>query len=292
MVSSGMRRLVGLGFLAGALAACGSSSANGTATAHAQGLQSAVASPRPVPTGAPHPAPAEAASTEHRFGNAAAVAAPDRSPEDRALDDGRKPAEMLTFFEIAPGARVAEIAAGGGYTAELLARAVGAEGRVYATNNKFVLERFAEKPWRERLNKTVMSNVVRVDREFDDPLPSEAKDLDAVLIVLFYHDTVWQKVDRNKMNRAIFAALKPGGIYGVVDHSGRPGTGTTETETLHRIEEKVVREEIERAGFSFDSAASFLRSPSDGRDWNASPRSAGDRRGTSDRFVLKFRKPR
>lgn len=222
---------------------------------------------------------------------AAIVAAPDRSPEDRALDAGRHPAEMLAFFGIEPGMKVAEIAAGGGYTTELLARAVGPTGVVYGQNNKFVLDRFAEKPWSARLQKPVMKRVVRVNREFDDPLPPEAHDLDAVFIVLFYHDTVWQGTDRAKMNAAVYRALKPGGTYAVIDHSGRAGSGTTETKTLHRIEEKNVRQEIGAAGFQLVGEADFLRNPADVRDWNDSPSAAAERRGTSDRFVLKFVKP-
>jgi predicted methyltransferase len=219
------------------------------------------------------------------------VASADRSDADRALDAGRKPAEVLAFFEIGPGMRVAEIGAGGGYTTELLARAVGPTGRVYGQNSKFVLERFAEKPWSERLAKPVNAAIVRVDREFDDPLPPDAKNLDAVLSILIYHDTVWFKTDRARMNQAIFSALKSGGVYGVVDHSARPGTGTSEVETLHRIEESAVVSEIEKAGFQLDGTADFLRNPADARDWNDSPRAAGERRGTSDRFVLKFKKP-
>ena len=223
--------------------------------------------------------------------SASAVAAADRSDADRALDAGRFPAETLAFFEIRPGMRVAELGAAGGYTTELLARAVGPTGRVYGQNPKFILERFAEKPWSERLAKPVNAPVVRVDREFNDPLPPEAKGLDAVLIVLVYHDTVWLEVDRARMNAAVFASLRSGGIYGVIDHSARPGAGTSETKSLHRIEESVVVAEIERAGFKLDAAAEFMRNPADARDWNDSPSVAGQRRGTSDRFVLKFRKP-
>jgi predicted methyltransferase len=198
---------------------------------------------------------------------------------------------MLAFFGVRRGARVAEIAAGGGYTAELLARTVGPTGVVFGVNSPFVLERFAEKPWTERLAAPIMHNVLRVDRHFDDPLPPEAKDLDAVLCVLFYHDLFWQKVDRARMNRAVFAALKPGGVYGIVDHSSRPGAGASEAESLHRIEQRLVVAEIEKAGFRLDAEADFLRNPADLRDWNASPRAAGDRRGTSDRFVLRFVRP-
>ena len=231
--------------------------------------------------------PSAEAPTVH----ADSVAAADRSDADRALDAGRFPAETLAFFDIRPGMRVAELGAGGGYTTELLARAVGPTGRVYGQNPKFILERFAEKPWSERLAKPVNAPIVRVDREFDDPLPPEAKDLDAALIVLLYHDTVWLETDRAGMNAAVFAALRSGGIYGVIDHSARPGDGARETKTLHRIEESVVVREIEKAGFSLEASADFMRNPADARDWSASPSAAGERRGTSDRFVLRFRKP-
>jgi predicted methyltransferase len=222
---------------------------------------------------------------------AAAVAATDRSAEDKALDEGRHPQETLDFFGIRPGMRVAEIASGNGYTAELLARVVGPSGVVYGVNSKFILEKFAEKGWSERLAKPVNKNIVRVDREFDDPLPAEAKGLDAVLDVLFYHDTVWMKTDRARMNAAIFAALEEGGVYGIVDHSARDGAGLADVQTLHRIEKKLVIAEIQQAGFELAGEATFLQNPSDTRDWNASPRAAAERRGKSDRFVLKFVKP-
>lgn len=187
--------------------------------------------------------------------------------------------------------RVAEIMAGGGYTAELLARAVGPEGHVYGLNSPWVLDRFAQRPWTARLQKPVMANVTRLDREVDAPFPDDVRDLDTVVNVLFYHDTYWMEADRAAMNRAIFAALKPGGIYVIVDHSGREGSGITEVKTLHRVEESVVRAEIEAAGFVFSGEANFLRNPDDTRGWNASPGAAAERRGTSDRFVLKFTKP-
>jgi predicted methyltransferase len=219
------------------------------------------------------------------------VEAKDRSDADRQLDAGRHPGELLAFFGVKPGMKVAEIFAGGGYTSELLARAVGKHGKVYAENNKGILEKFAEKPWSERLAKPVMKNVVRIDRELDDPFPPEAKDLDAVFAVLVYHDLFWLGVDRDKMNAAIFSALKPGGVYAIVDHNGRAGTGSSEVQTLHRIEESTVRAELEKAGFKLAEEGSFLRNPQDPRDWNDSPSAAAERRGTSDRFVLKFVKP-
>ena len=221
----------------------------------------------------------------------AAVDAPDRSAADRALDPGRKPAEVLAFFGIRPGMRVAELGAGLGYTTELLARVVGPKGVVYAQNNKLILDRFAEAPWSARLEKPVMKNVVRVDREFDDPLPPEAHDLDAVVMILFYHDTVWMGADRAKMNGAVFKALRKGGTFAIVDHSAKQGAGTNETQTLHRIEESALRKEVEAAGFRLKAESDVLRNSSDTRDWNDSPMSAGDKRGTSDRFVLVFVKP-
>lgn len=243
----------------------------------------------PQPTGAPTGSAAPAAE-EIPDAIKAAVSAADRDEADKALDAGRKPDKTLAFFRIAPGQQVAEIGAGGGYTAELLARVVGDTGKVYGHNTPLLLQRFAEKPWSTRLQKPIMKPVVRVDREFDDPLPPEAKNLDAVLMILFYHDTVWLKADREKMNKAIFAALKPGGIYGIIDHSAKAGAGLNDVETVHRIEESVLRAEIEKAGFKLDAEGDFLRAPDDTRDWNASPTKAGEKRGTSDRFALRFKK--
>jgi predicted methyltransferase len=221
----------------------------------------------------------------------AVVAAADRSPEDRALDAGRKPAELLAFLGIQPGWRIADLGAAGGYTTELLKRAVGSEGTVYGQNSKALLDMFAEKPWSARLEKPVMKGVVRLNRDFDDPIPKDMRPLDAVTMVLFYHDTVWLAVNRENMNKAVFAALKPGGVFVIVDHSARPGDGIKMASTFHRIEEDVVKSEVLAAGFVLDGEADFLRNKDDTRVWNDSPRAAGERRGTSDRFVLRFRKP-
>jgi predicted methyltransferase len=247
----------------------------------------------PTTTAREAPAPGAEKRTGTSVSEAALaiVNAADRSDSDKALDAGRHPAEWLSFFRIAPGMKVAEIAAGGGYTTELLARAVGPSGKVYGQNSKWILERFAEEPWSERLAKPAMKNVVRVDREFDDPLPPEAKDLDAVICMLFYHDLFWLGADRDKMNKVVYAALKPGGVFAIVDHSAKDGAGSTEVKTLHRIEEKIVRGEVEKAGFRLRAEGSFLRNPSDARDWSAAPGAAGEKRGTSDRFVLIFEKP-
>jgi predicted methyltransferase len=211
----------------------------------------------------------------------------ERTADDRNQDGTRKPAEFLRFAAVKPGMRVADLAAGGGYTTELLQRAVAPNGVVYAQNPEHVRQKFVTKTWPERLARPVNKSVVRVDREMQDPLPPEAKDLDLVVMAFFYHDTVWLKTDRDAMNRKVFDALKPGGVYLVADHSARPGAGATVAESLHRIEEKVVVDEITRAGFKLEGRSTMYENTADARDWNV----FGEGRGTTDRFVLRFVKP-
>jgi predicted methyltransferase len=246
-------------------------------------------------------APAEASSSSSSSSSSSALSAadaqaivnaPDRTDADKALDTGRHPAALLEFVGVGPGMKVAELMAGGGYTTELLARAVGPTGVVYGQNPPFILQRFAEKPWSERLARPVNAKVVRADREFEDPLPPEATNLDAVVSNIIYHDTVWMKADRAKMNAAVFRALKPGGVYVVIDSSAQAGAGVSVAQTLHRIEEQTVRDEVLAAGFQLAGESDVWRNPQDARDWNSSPSAAGERRGTSDRFALKFVKPR
>ncbi|MBL9017585.1 MAG: class I SAM-dependent methyltransferase [Myxococcales bacterium] len=223
----------------------------------------------------------------------AAIAASDRADADRALDAGRKPGEVLAFYRVGPGQRIGELFAGGGYTTELMARVVGDGGTIYAQNTKEVLDRFARKPWTERAAKPVMKQVVAVEQPTDTPFPPEAKDLDLVITILNYHDFVWQKADTKKLNAAVFAALKPGGVYAIIDHSAAAGSGTRDCETLHRIDEETVKQEVSAAGFTLDASSDLLRNPADTRDWNSSPKAATEagKRGTSDRFMLRFVKP-
>jgi predicted methyltransferase len=220
----------------------------------------------------------------------AIVDAPDRTEADRAFDAERHPAELLDFLAIVPGMHVGELLAGAGYTAELLARAVTPGGTVYAENPKAILESGdSEKAWTARLARPAMKTVIRVDRELDAPFGPEATELDIVVINLVYHDTVGLGVDRDKMNRAVFAALKKGGRYAIIDHGALPGRGLADVQTLHRIDEKTVRDEVEHAGFRLSNKDSFLRNPSDSRDWNDAPGSGA--RAQSDRFALMFVKP-
>ena len=215
-----------------------------------------------------------------------AVAATGRPADDRARDGDRKPGAILRFFEIAPGQRVAELMTGRGYYADLLSRVVGPQGGVLAQNNAFVVKRFADGPLSERLANPELANVTRVDAELENPgLPNG---LDAVLLILFYHDTYWQEVDRRAMNRSVFAALKPGGLYGVVDHHAEKGSGSRDVKSLHRIDAELVKSEILEAGFVLDAESDALRHPEDDRRANVFDEGI---RGKTDRFVFRFRKP-
>ena len=218
----------------------------------------------------------------------AAIAATDRTDADRALDKGRKPLGLLTFIGVRPSQRVADVGAGSGYTTELLARVVGDKGVVYAQNAPKLLAIIGDKGITERLARPVNRSVVRVDREFDEPLPPEATKLDLVVMNIVYHDTVWLGVDRERMNRAIFAALRPGGHFIVSDSSAVDGSGVEAAKALHRIDRNVVRSEVLKAGFVLETESLLYKNPDDKRDWSSSPRDAGERRGTSDRFLLRF----
>ena len=220
----------------------------------------------------------------------AILAAADRSDEDRALDAGRKPAELFAFAGVRPGMKVADIGAWQGYTAELLARAVSPDGTVYAVDPP-AFDEYTRASWNEQKKRAAFARIVRVARPYDDPLPPETPPLDIVFCTLFYHDMVWLEVDRAKMNAALFRALKPDGSLIVADHSARAGDAARVTKTLHRIEESVVVDELRRAGFILVADSDMLRHPEDARDWSASDEAPAEKRGKSDRFVLRFRRP-
>ena len=217
------------------------------------------------------------------------VAAADRTERDRAMDVHRKPVPMLVFFGVAPSSRVAELGAGGGYSTELFARAVGPRGVVYAQDTPNWDGPGLRKIWEMRLARPALQNTKHFLRQWDEPLPPEAKDLDAVYSVAVYHDAIAEKQDTGKMNRAVFAALRQGGVYAIIDNSARPGTGAADAERLHRIDERLVRDQVQRAGFRLVAEDAFLRNPEDPRDWNAD--SGVNKTHTQDRFALKFVKP-
>lgn len=217
------------------------------------------------------------------------IASPDRSAADRSNDLRRKPEQMLAFIGIRPGMAVLDLSAGGGYTTELLARAVGPAGRVYGQSRPLSAPPTGRPSSPQalalRAKNSALANLIPVVRPFEDPVPPEiaSAGLDLVTFMFNYHDLGHMGVDRARMNQAVFAALKPGGLYVIADHSGRPGTGISEAGTLHRMEEAFLRQEVESAGFKQVGQGNFLRNPSDPRDKNIpEPTQA------KDEFVLKF----
>jgi predicted methyltransferase len=238
------------------------------------------------------------------------LASPDRTEADRTNDLRRKPYEMLNFIGMRPGMVALDLSAGGGYTSELLARSTGPTGRAYAQSPPRVPRPAPAQPEGAATPITPptasasassppapaglavrakrVDNIVVVVQPFEDPVPAEraANGLDLVTLMFNYHDLGHMGVDRGRMNRAVFAALKPGGLYVIADHSGRPGTGISESGTLHRIEEAFLRQEIESAGFRLVASGSFLRNPNDPRD-----RNTPEPPQPKDEFVLKFVKP-
>jgi predicted methyltransferase len=216
----------------------------------------------------------------------AIVASPDRSDADRQTDQRRQPAKMLAFTGVRTGMKVLDMDANAGYSTELLARAVGPTGVVYAQDSAAVIERFVKDKFDIRAQKPAMKNVVHVIRNFDDPIPPDVAGLDLITFFFAYHDVTYMPVDRAEMNKRMFAALKPGGLLVIADHSARPGDGTNVAKTFHRIEESTLRQEIEAAGFKLAGEADFLRHPED-------PRDAAVFRPQIpvDEFVLKYQKP-
>lgn len=211
---------------------------------------------------------------------AAIVAAPDRSDADRTNDTKREALKLLEFSGPKTGWTVLDMGAGGGYSTELMARAVGPAGKVYGQNAK-ESERFAA-----RKKTGAFANVVSLERPFDDPVPAGVINLDLITFFFVYHDTTFMDVDRAKMNKAMFAALKPGGFLIIADHAAKPGDGATVGKTLHRIEEKTLIEEVTKAGFKLVATGDFLRNPEDPR--TVQVQKSGIR---NDEFVLRFQKP-
>jgi predicted methyltransferase len=210
----------------------------------------------------------------------AAIGSHIRTGQDRRMDASRNPAQFLPFTGVRPGMVVLDVSAGAGYTSQLLALSVGPQGKVYAQRTQpgdALTKRLAEHP---------QANFIPVYRPFDDPVPPDAPKLDLVTLVNNYHDIVYQPVDRAKMLQRLHAALKPGGRFVIVDHSAKPGTGTSVARTLHRIDQAVVIAEVTQAGFVLDGEGQFLRNASDTRD-----ASSGDGSAMSDKFVLRFVRP-
>ena len=215
----------------------------------------------------------------------ALLAAPGRTDADLQADKRRDPKPFLEFASLRPGMKVLDMGAGGGYSTELIARAVVPGGTVYGQNPPDLPEK-PKAAFEARLNNPAMGNVVADIRPFDDPLPPEVGNFDLITFLFFYHDTTYMKVDRAEMDRKLLAALKPGGFLIIADHSALPGQGISVGKTLHRIEEATLRQEVEAAGFHLVAEGNFWRNPDDPHDF-PSYRPAVP----VDNFVLKFQKP-
>jgi predicted methyltransferase len=216
---------------------------------------------------------------------AALLAAPDRSDADRNADKRRDPLPFLVFAGLRPGMKVLDMAAGGGYSSELVARAVAPDGVVYAQNPADL----GDKPkaaFASRMTTPAAKNIVADTAPYDDPIPPGVGNLDAITFLFYYHDTSYMTVDRATMDRKMFAALKPGGVLIIADHSALPGQGISVAHTLHRIEESTLRQEVEAAGFKFVAEGNFWRNAADTHDF---PSYKADM--PVDNFVLKFQKP-
>lgn len=225
-----------------------------------------------------------------------AVNSPERPAHETTRDLHRKPAEVLQLLGVKPGMRVIDLSSGGGYYTDILSRIVGDKGEVIAHNAPFVINRFPQfldnpdQGWLPRLkNKQWKTNVTKLVGELDTmSLPVQ---IDAAMMVLFYHDIVWQKVDREMMNRHLFNALKPGGSFLIIDHSAKAGTGIQDVESLHRIDKQFIIEEVTAAGFKLETDSDLLSHPEDKRDYIFT-RDARTKRDQTDRMVLKFIKPK
>jgi predicted methyltransferase len=210
---------------------------------------------------------------------ATVLAAPDRTAADRQTDKKREALKLLAFTGPKTGGRVLDMGAGAGYSTELMARAVGPTGKVWgqspAPSDKFAA----------RLKTPAMGNAVAQVRLYEDPAAG-LPPLDLVTFFFAYHDVTFMDVDRAKMNKAMFAALKPGGFLVVADHAARTEDGATVGKKYHRIAEATLRAEVEAAGFKLVDEGDFLRHPDD-------PRNAivFGMPGKVDEFVLKFQKP-
>ncbi|HEY6199998.1 MAG TPA: methyltransferase domain-containing protein [Candidatus Binatia bacterium] len=203
-----------------------------------------------------------------------------RPQAERDIDAVRKPEEMLKFYGVKPGDKVADLMASRGYYTALLSQAVGAKGVVYSASPTVRDET------RERFKAPQYANVKIVEGPMASVgLPQDGS-LDFVLLNLDYHEI--EKADRAAMNKRVFAALKPGGSYGVVDHAAAAGAGDSVAKTLHRIEPALVINEVTAAGFKVGKESDLLKNADDPRTTNA----IKEQRGKSDRFVLKFDKPK
>jgi predicted methyltransferase len=213
-----------------------------------------------------------------------------RPPADSSRDVARKPAELLALGEVKPGQKVADFMMGGGYFTRILSPAVGPKGQVYAYQSaEFIKFRAAY--------GTEQSSVVA---DYKNVVPLTAPlsavglpdGLDLVLTVQNYHDLHLKPFPAgtaDAVNKQVFKALKPGGLYLVVDHAAAPGAPVEAADSLHRIDEAIVKKEVEAAGFKLVAEDKMLANAEDPHTANVF---RPEIRGKTDQFVLKFRKPK
>jgi predicted methyltransferase len=212
-----------------------------------------------------------------------------RPADDTKRDELRKPAQMLVFAGIRPGMRVMDLIPGGGYFTRLFAKAVGPTGWVYAYQPSELDAFFKGKPPGIKAVAAEYPNVSMLHAPVNTLAAPEL--LDVVWTSQNYHDLkddFFKPADTALVNKAVFNALKPGGLYIVLDHSAAAGSGARHTQTLHRIDEALVKKEILAAGFEFVGESRVLRNPDDPRTVLVFDKSI---RGRTDQFILKFRKP-
>jgi predicted methyltransferase len=217
---------------------------------------------------------------------AAAVADASRPAADKERDAARKPAEVIAFAGLKPGDKVADLIPGGGYFTRIFAKVVGPRGHVYAA----VPLALASRPGvLDGLQGIAASNPNVTVGPVDFSKMDFPEKLDLIWTSENYHDFHNNPgVDVVALNKVIFAALKPGGIYLVEDHAAAPGAGATVTSTLHRIEAETVIKEAEAAGFRLEARSAVLANAADPHTLGVFDASI---RGKTDKFVLKFRKP-
>ena len=232
--------------------------------------------------------------THHRFDHRrCAIADAARPQTDTVRDTDRKPAATLAFAGVKPGDRIADYGAGAGYFTRLFSVIVGPEGHVYASVPSGLLKYPNIVKGIAEVQAFAFTHA-NVSVTYAEPLAAARypEKLDVFWISQNYHDLLDKfmgPVDMAAFNRAVFAALKPGGVYIVLDHAAAKGSPADVTETLHRIEPTTVRRQVEAAGFVFDGESAALANPDD-------PHGAGpfdpSIRGHTDQFVYRFRKPR
>jgi predicted methyltransferase len=237
--------------------------------------------------------PSIVAAAPPRAGIAAAVASDERSPDNVKLDESRKPAELLKFLGLRPGMRVADPFGGNFYWAEITGRAVGPSGHVTVWEPKQFYSQKVYDAYQAAQAK--QPNVWMRVSPFETPDIPAGK-YDFMLINLDYHDVYWEsakygipRMDPDQWLKTIYAAMKPGAIVGVVDHVANPGDTRATVEKLHRIDPEMVKADFKRAGFQLVGSSNMLRNPADDHSLLVFDPNI---RGKTDRFVLKFRKPR